>query len=91
MVRRKIRARRDLPFSPWARLRRIREIIELVDNRAIAADGPVTPTLEEMKQSEISEIYHLAGGKPAESEPEPRRRIRRGSLDLKTNRVTWDK
>lgn len=41
------------------RLGRIREIIESVDNRCIAADGPVTPTLEEMTQEEMSEIYEL--------------------------------
>ena len=42
------------------RLERIAEIIEGVDNRCMAADGPVTPTLQEMQQSEISEIYELA-------------------------------
>ena len=42
------------------RLKRIAEIIEKVDNRCMAVDGPVTPTLEEMTQKEISEIYKLA-------------------------------
>jgi hypothetical protein len=28
----------------------------------MAADGPVTPTLEEMRQDEISAIYALAMG-----------------------------
>jgi hypothetical protein len=42
------------------RLKRIAEIIERVDNRCMAADGPVTPTLQEMEQDEISEIYKLA-------------------------------
>lgn len=42
------------------RLRRIAFIIEAVDNRCMAVDGPVTPTLQEMTQSEISEIYKLA-------------------------------
>lgn len=46
------------------KLREIRRIIEAVDNRAMAADGPVTPTLKEMTQLEISRIYKLAGGKP---------------------------
>jgi len=44
------------------RLRRIAEIIDAVDNRCMAVDGPVTPTLEEMRQEEISEIYELACG-----------------------------
>jgi hypothetical protein len=42
------------------RLRRIARIIEGVDNRCMAADGPVTPTLQEMRQDEIQEIYDLA-------------------------------
>lgn len=42
------------------RLKRITEIIEAVDNRCMAVDGPVTPTLQEMTQNEISEIYQLA-------------------------------
>lgn len=46
-------------LSPMGRLARIREIIENVDNRAMAADGPVTPTLQEMTQAEMSEIYKL--------------------------------
>lgn len=44
------------------RLATIAQIIEDVDHRAMAADGPVTPTLQEMNQTEISEIYHLACG-----------------------------
>lgn len=43
-----------------ARLARIAHIIEQVDQRCMAADGPVTPTLKEMTQAEISEIYALA-------------------------------
>lgn len=38
----------------------IERIIEAVDNRCAAADGPVTPTLKEMTQKEISTIYALA-------------------------------
>lgn len=49
-------------MSAKKRLMRIAEIIEIVDNRCMAADGPVTPTLKEMQQSEISEIYALASG-----------------------------
>lgn len=49
-------------LTPSQRLKRITEIIESVDHRALAADGPVTPTLEEMTQKEMSEIYRLARG-----------------------------
>jgi hypothetical protein len=42
------------------RLGRIAGIIEHVDNRCMAADGPVTPTLQEMTQAEMSMIYKLA-------------------------------
>lgn len=45
------------------RLRQIAKIIGAVDDRCMAADGPVTPTLKEMTQAEISEIYALASGK----------------------------
>jgi len=38
----------------------IAQIIEDVDHRCMAADGPVTPTLEEMTQAEMSRIYKLA-------------------------------
>lgn len=44
------------------RLSQIVDIIEAVDNRCSAADGDVTPTLEEMTQEEMSRIYALAGG-----------------------------
>ena len=43
------------------RLQRIKEIIEAVDTRAMATDGPVPSTLAVMTQREISEIYRLAG------------------------------
>lgn len=42
------------------RLDAIAQIIENVDNRCMAADGPVTQTLKEMTQEEIKEIYELA-------------------------------
>ena len=42
------------------RLDKIASIIEAVDNRCAAVDGPVSPTLKEMTQVEISEIYKLA-------------------------------
>ena len=44
------------------RLKAIAEIIEGVENRCAAVDGEVTPTLEEMTQSELSAIYRLAKG-----------------------------
>lgn len=44
------------------RLAAIANTIEVVDNRCMAVDGPVTPTLQEMTQAEISEIYQLAKG-----------------------------
>lgn len=47
-------------MSPEERLRKIAEIIASVDQRCMHADGPVTPTLQEMTQEEISEIYELA-------------------------------
>ena len=50
--------------SDRSRLAAIAGIIEVVDQRCLAADGPVTPTLREMTQAEISEIYRLAKGKP---------------------------
>lgn len=40
----------------------IKEIIEDVDHRAMSADGPVTPTLKEMTQAEMTEIYENAVG-----------------------------
>ena len=44
------------------KLKRIAAIIESVDLRCQWADGPVTKTLDEMRQSEIQEIYDLASG-----------------------------
>ncbi len=48
--------------SDAEKLKRIAQIIEAVDDRCMACDGPVTPTLKEMRQAEISEIYELAKG-----------------------------
>lgn len=50
--------------TPTERLAAIADIIETVDNRAMAVDGPVTPTLQEMTQPEMTRIYLLAIGKP---------------------------
>jgi predicted pyridoxine 5'-phosphate oxidase superfamily flavin-nucleotide-binding protein len=44
------------------RLARIADIIERVDNRAMAGDGNVLPTLTVMTQDEISSIYALSRG-----------------------------
>lgn len=44
------------------RLRQIAEIIERVDDRCMAVDGPVTPTKDEMTSDEFRKIYHLASG-----------------------------
>lgn len=41
------------------RLKKIKEIIEIVDNRCMAADGPVTPTKDEITDKELKEIYKL--------------------------------
>lgn len=43
-----------------ARLERIAKIIEAVDVRATAVDGPVPRTLEVMTQEEMTEIYAVA-------------------------------
>lgn len=45
------------------RLRAIKDIIDSVETRCLAADGPVTPTLKEMGEDELRKIYRLAGGK----------------------------
>jgi hypothetical protein len=50
-------------LTPTQRLKEIAEIIEFVDHRCLAYDGPVGSTLEEMTQKEISKIYELAIGK----------------------------
>ena len=44
------------------RLAKIAEIIESVENRCMAADGPVTPTHREITADEIAAIYLLAVG-----------------------------
>jgi len=43
-----------------SRLERILNIIEGVEIRCMAADGPVTPTIREMREDEMREIYNLA-------------------------------
>jgi hypothetical protein len=45
-----------------ARLASIKEIIDTIENRCMAADGPVTNTRNEMTDEELQRIYRLAGG-----------------------------
>lgn len=45
-----------------ARLKLIAEIIEAVDDRALAVDGPVTPTKDEITADELKAIYRAAKG-----------------------------
>lgn len=51
------------------RLAMISDIIESVDRRCMAVDGPVSKTLDVMTQEEISTIYALSLGKPPEWRP----------------------
>ena len=46
--------------TPTQRLAAIAEIIDAVDDRCTAADGPVTRTCDEMTDDEMREIYNLA-------------------------------
>jgi hypothetical protein len=48
-----------------ARLLSIKEIIDGIENRCMAADGPVTNTRDEMTDEELRRIYRLAGGTTA--------------------------
>ncbi len=48
------------------RLGDIAAIIETVENRCMASDGPVTPTLREITEAEFREIWLLATDKVAE-------------------------
>lgn len=43
------------------RLYSIRRVILDVEDRCMAADGPVTPTLQEMTEDELRQIWLLAG------------------------------
>jgi len=47
---------------PQERLDSIVQIIEGVETRCMAVDGPVTATLQEMTERELREIYALAKG-----------------------------
>lgn len=50
-------------MTPQKKLDKISGIIEHVDDRCLLVDGPVSQTLQEMTQEEISEIYELSSGK----------------------------
>jgi hypothetical protein len=50
-------------MTPNARLKRIQEIIELVDQRCLVCDGPVGNTRDEMTDKELRRIYRLAIGR----------------------------
>jgi hypothetical protein len=47
------------------RLQRIRETIDQVERRCLAADGAVSRFQDEVKDVEVRVIYRLAGGKVA--------------------------
>ena len=47
-------------LTPTQRLAMISAIIEAVDNRCMAVDGPVSKTLAEMTEDEIQQIYRWA-------------------------------
>ena len=49
-------------MTPTQRLDKIRDMIEAVDRRCEAVDGPVTPTGKEITESELVRIYQLAKG-----------------------------
>ena len=59
----KMKGAGDWIMAPGRRLKEIASIIEAVDNRCMAADGPVTPTRLEMTDEELRHIYALATGK----------------------------
>jgi hypothetical protein len=46
--------------AAYIELKRITDIIERVDNRCMAADGPVTPTRQEITDKEMRSIYLAA-------------------------------
>lgn len=48
--------------SPLARLKRIAEIIDLVEQRCLIVDGPVANTRHEMTDQELRMIYEIALG-----------------------------
>lgn len=61
--------REDDPLDEDSFLSRIAGIIEQVDVRCMAADGPVTPTPLEITQEELSRIYALSKRRPEDWRP----------------------
>ena len=52
------------PFwTPEMRLKAIAEILEVVDNRCMAVDGPVSKTKDEITDNEFRRIYLLSKAK----------------------------
>jgi hypothetical protein len=52
------------PFKPWTPRKtnaaRFAELLEAIDQRCAAADGPVTPTLQEATADELRKLYVFA-------------------------------
>jgi hypothetical protein len=52
------------PYKPWTPRKtnaaRFTELLEAIDNRCMAADGPVTPTLSEATADELRKLYLFA-------------------------------
>ena len=46
-------------LTPKQRLSLIRQIIDIVENRSMAVDGPVSKTNEEITNQELRRIYKL--------------------------------
>lgn len=40
-------------------IERFFQLVDDIENRCMASDGPVTPTLQEMQEEELSEIWHI--------------------------------
>lgn len=48
-------------------MRKILDIIDTVEGRCLAADGPVTPTLREISDDEVRRLDRYAQGTPAQA------------------------
>ena len=63
---RTLHARKRKPMHPAElKLQRIREVIDQVERRCLAADGAVSRFQDEVTDAEVRSIYRLAGGKVA--------------------------
>ena len=49
-------------MTPSQRCAAIVDLIEAIENRCMAADGPVSLTTEEITERELRRIYRLAKG-----------------------------